>query len=58
MTQENEIYYIDTGAAKLYFQLIDDNTVQCRGNTTVMPRQKLVDFISTAQVLGLKAGRL
>lgn len=53
-----EIYYINLGSTTLYFHVFSSTEVIFRGCPFKLPRQKLIDFISTAKVLGLKAGRL
>lgn len=59
MTPTSDIYYIDTGQQTCYFTVIDDNTIITPGETRViMPRARFIDFINTARVLGLKAGKI
>lgn len=60
--QENdntrEIYYISGGFSSRYYHIIDDNTVQLRNTKYSIPCHRFLDFIATAKILGLKAGKL
>lgn len=58
MTTTQEIYYIDFGTAKLYYQVIDGNTVISRDRQTTLSRDKFLDFLATAKELGHKTGKL
>lgn len=58
MEQRIEIYKIDFSSGSIYFQVLNDNEVVCRDRTVTMPRQRLLDFIATAKVLGLGAGKV
>ena len=59
MKKENsEIYYIDYGAAKVYYRLLDANTVAVSGGSVTLSREKLLDYLATARVLGHKTGKL
>lgn len=56
MTQE--IYYIDFGTSKLYYKVLDDNTVISKDHRTTISRDKFLDFLATAKELGHKTGKL
>ena len=60
--QENdntrEIYYISDRFSSRYYHIIDDNTVQLGNTKYSIPRHRFLDFIATAKILGLKAGKL
>lgn len=58
MEQRIEIYKIDFGTGSIYFQTLNDNEVVCLDKTVTMPKQRLLDFIATAKVLGLNAGKV
>lgn len=58
MEQRIEIYKIDFGSGSIYFQVLNDNEVVCLDKTVTMPKQRLLDFIATAKVLGLNAGKI
>lgn len=57
MEQTIETYYVDFGTAKAYFTLRGESQCTSTAGTHTIPRQRLLDFIATAQALGLKAGR-
>lgn len=54
---EQKTYYLDTGNDRVYFNVIDCETV-CRDTTSRVSEDKLITFLQTAQELGLKAGSL
>lgn len=58
MNTPNDIYYVDTGQQTIYFAIADDNTIIAPTGRVTMPRARFIDFINTARVLGLKAGKL
>lgn len=58
MTTTQEIYYIDFGTAKLYYQVLDGNTVISKDHRTIISRDKFLDFLATAKELGHKTGKL
>ena len=58
MIPTNDIYYVDTGQQTTYFTIADDNTIIAPMGRVTMPRARFIDFINTARVLGLKAGKL
>ena len=58
MTTTQEIYYIDFGTAKLYYQVLDGTTVISKDHRTTISRDKFLDFLATAKELGHKTGRL
>lgn len=53
-----EIYYLRIASGTVYLKIVDDNTVDVRGDRITLQRVKLMDFLETARLLGLKAGRL
>lgn len=53
-----ETYYIDYGAATVYYHVTDDNTVTSDGTAVTMPRHRFLDYLATARELGHKAGKL
>lgn len=55
--RKEETVYIDFGSGKLWMQVGDGYAV-CEGHRVTIPTDKITDFIHTAQVLGLKAGKL
>lgn len=57
MEQNIETYYVDFGTAKAWFTLRGDSQCTTAAGTHTIPRQRLLDFIATAQALGLNAGR-
>lgn len=59
MEDRQEIYYVDYGAGKVYYRTVGENLVERVGGlTATMPREKFLDYLATARVLGHKAGRL
>lgn len=54
---EQKTYYLDTGNDRVYFNVIDCETV-CRNTTSRVSEDKLITFPQTAKELGLKAGSL
>lgn len=60
MTNDNiDAYYrLDTGDSAVYFKVLSDTEIACGGKTVTMPIGKFLDFIHTANELGLKAGRV
>lgn len=58
MQTRKEIYYVDFGQGSTYITALDEQQCECHGKAVTLPRQRLLDFIATAQVLGLKAGKL
>ena len=55
---EREIYFVGDELSTRYFHVIDENTVEQGGQRIGIPRERFLDFIATARVLGLKAGKL
>ena len=54
-----ETYYINYGAATIYYHVTDDNTViHSDGTAVTMPRHRFLDYLATARELGHKAGKL
>lgn len=59
MTEERqEIYYIDYGAAKVYYKVLDNGVAVVGGSSVTLSREKFLDYLATARVLGHKAGKL
>lgn len=54
---EQKTYYLDTGNDRVYFNVIDCETV-CRDTTSRVSEDKLITFLQTAKELELKAGSL
>ena len=54
----HETYYIDFGTAKLYYQVIDDNTIISRDKTVTLPKDKFLTFLAIAKELGHKTGKI
>ncbi len=55
---EREIYFVGDELSTRYFHVIDENTVEQGELRISIPRERFLDFIATARVLGLKAGKL
>lgn len=55
---EREIYFVGDELSTRYFRIIDENTVEQGELRISIPRERFLDFIATARVLGLKAGKL
>lgn len=53
-----EIYYIDYGAAKVYYKVLDNGTVVVGDSSVTLSREKFLDYLATARVLGHKAGKI
>jgi len=58
MEQEKETYYVGDEQSTRYFSIVDDNTVKHGDCRISIPRERFMDFIATAKVLGLKAGKI
>lgn len=58
MEDRHEIYYVDYGAAKVYYRMDGDNAVCVQDRRVTMPREKFLDYLATARVLGHKTGKL
>lgn len=59
MEDRQGIYYVDYGAGKVYYRAVGENFVERVGGlTATMPREKFLDYLATARVLGHKTGRL
>lgn len=58
--QENkhEVYFIDFGKAKIYYQIPEDGTVISKDSKTTISRQKSLDYLATAKELGHRTGRI
>lgn len=54
----HETYYIDFGTAKLYYQVIDDNTIISRDKTVTLPKDKFLTFLAIAKELEHKTGKI
>ena len=55
-----ETYYVGTAHGKAYFNVTEqgDITAVATGRRCYMPPERFADFINTAKLLGLDAGRL
>lgn len=58
MEDIQETYYVDYGAAKVYYRMDGDSAVCVQDRRVTMPREKFLDYLATARVLGHKSGRL
>lgn len=58
MKANQETYWIDFGTAKLYYTVLDGNTVISRDHTATLSKQTLLDFLAIAKELGHKTGKL
>lgn len=56
--EQKEIYFVGDELSTRYFHVIDENTVEQGELRISIPRERFLDFIATARVLGLKAGKL
>ena len=56
--EQQEIYFVGDELSTRYFRIIDENTVEQGELRISIPRERFLDFIATARVLGLKAGKL
>lgn len=54
---EQEIFYLDTGNDRIYFNVID-GTIVCHDKTSAVPYEKLITFLQTAKELGMKVGKI
>lgn len=54
----DEVYFLDTGKNKVYFNILSDTKISCNHRIYTMPIEKFIDFIHTANELGLKAGKM
>ena len=55
---KHEIYFIDFGTAKVYYQILEDGSVISRDRRTTISRQKFLDYLATAKELGHKTGKI
>lgn len=46
------------GKNKVYFNILSDTKISCNHRIYTMPIEKFIDFIHTANELGLKAGKM
>lgn len=53
-----EIYFVDYGAGKVYYTLRDDNTIVTQDRTIILSRDKFLDYLATARVLGHNTGKI
>lgn len=58
MITSQEIYWIDFGTTKLYYTVLDGNTVISRDRKTTLSKQTLLDFLAIAKELGHKTGKI
>lgn len=56
--EKTEIYYIGDRFSTRYYHVIDDSTVSLGNEKYSIPKERFLDFIAAAKVLGFKAGRL
>lgn len=56
--QKSEIYYIGDRFSTRYYKVIDDSTVSLGNEKFSIPKERFLDFIAAAKVLGFKAGRI
>ena len=58
--QENnqEVYFIDFGKAKVYYQIPEEGMVILKDGKTTISRQKFLDYLATARELGHKTGKI
>lgn len=56
--EKSEIYYIGDRFSTRYYHVIDDSTVSLGNEKYSIPKERFLDFIAAAKVLGFKAGRL
>lgn len=56
--EQKEIYFVGDELSTRYFRIIDENTVEQGELRISIPRERFLDFIATARVLKLKAGKL
>lgn len=56
--EKTEIYYIGDRFSTRYYHVIDDSTVSLGDDKYSIPKERFLDFIAAAKVLGFKAGRL
>lgn len=58
METTKETYWVDFGAAKLYYTVLDGSTVISRDRATTLSKDKLLDFLAIAKELGHKTGKI
>ena len=56
--EKSEIYYIGDRFSTRYYHVIDDSTVSLGNDKYSIPKERFLDFIAAAKVLGFNAGRL
>lgn len=58
--QENnhDVYFIDFGKAKIYYQIPEKGTVISKDGKTTISQQKFLDYLATAKELGHKTGKI
>lgn len=54
----NTYYHLDTGNSTVYFKVLSDTEIVCNDKKVIIPIDKFLDFIHTANELGLKAGKV
>ncbi|MDE5987604.1 MAG: hypothetical protein K2H16_10100 [Prevotella sp.] len=59
MEESSKTYYMEINGSKAYFHY-DESTQEFKsgGNAVTISKERFNDFISTARVLGFKAGEL
>lgn len=58
VNDNTEIHFVDYGAAKVYYTIQDSNTIYTQGRKITLSRDKFLDFLATAKVLGYNTGKL
>lgn len=56
--EKDEIYFIGDRFSSRYYHVIDDSTVSLGNEKFTISRERFLDFIAAAKILGFKAGRL
>lgn len=56
--EKKQIYWLDCQTTKLYFEVSEDGTVRGMQGDVRIPQDKFHDFLATAQLLGIKTGKL
>lgn len=59
-TKENETYYIATDRGTVYIAFDEERNeaTMLGGDPVVMKRERLTDFLHTAELLGFMAGKI
>lgn len=54
----NEIYFIDFGSAKVYYQIQEDGNVISKDKAARISKEKFLDYLAVAKELGHNTGKL